>query len=113
MVERWSGAHSRLAEWLESALEDGLACFAFPATHRLCIRSTNGLERFNQELERRTRVARIFTNPDACLRLVTALSVEQSEEWLAGRVYLDMHKLEALDAETDSNGDEQATSNAA
>ena len=113
VVERWSGTHRRLAEWLETALEDGLACFAFPTAHRLRIRSTNGLERFNQELKRRTRVVRIFPNPDACLRLVTALCVEQSEEWLASRVYLDMRKLEALDAETAINDDEQATSKAA
>ena len=113
VVERWSGTHPKLAEWFETALEDALACFAFPAAHRLRIRSTNGLERFNQELKRRTRVVRIFPNPDACLRLVTALCVEQSEEWLASRVYLDMRKLEALDAETAINDDEQATSKAA
>jgi putative transposase len=90
VVERWSGTHPKVAEWLETALEDGLVCFAFPDTHRRQIRSTNGLERFNQELKRRTRVVRIFPNPAACLRLITALSVEQSEESLAGRVYLDL-----------------------
>jgi transposase-like protein len=40
---------------LRPALENGLACFAFPEAHRRRIRSTNGLERFNQELKRRTR----------------------------------------------------------
>ncbi len=94
VIERWSKTHPAVAEWLEAALEDGLACFAFPESHRRRIRSTNGLERFNQELKRRTRVVRIFPNPEACLRLVTALCVEQSEEWLASRVYLDMSKLQ-------------------
>ena len=94
VVERWARTHPHVAEWLETALEDGLACFAFPEPHRRRICSTNGLERFNQELKRRTRVVRIFPNPAACLRLVTALCVEQSEEWLAGRVYLDMRKLD-------------------
>ena len=51
------------------------------------------MERFNQELKRRTRVVRIFPNREACLRLVTALAVEQSEEWLTGRRYLDMEEL--------------------
>ena len=97
VVERWSVSHARVAEWLETALEDGLACFLFPESHRRRIRSTNGLERFNQELKRRTRVVRIFPNAEACLRLVTALCVEQSEEWLSGRVYLDMSLLEATD----------------
>jgi transposase-like protein len=40
------------------------------------------------------RVVRIFPNPQACLRLVTALAVEQSEEWVTGRRYLDMRELE-------------------
>ena len=56
-------------------------------------RTTNGLERFNQELKRRTNVVRIFPNGEACLRLVTALAVEQSEEWLTGRRYLGMEEL--------------------
>ena len=41
----------------------------------------------------------IFPSPAACLRLVTALCVERSEEWLAGRVYLDMRQLAAIDAD--------------
>lgn len=94
VIERWAATHPAVAEWLEAALEDGQACFSFPESHRRRFRSTNGLERFNQELKRRTRVARIFPNPAVCLRLVTALCVEHSEGWLAGRVYLDMSKLE-------------------
>jgi putative transposase len=115
VVERWSGSHPKVAEWLETALEDGLACFAFPESHRRRIRSTNGLERFNQELKRRTRVVRIFPNPAACLRLVTALCVEQSEEWLAGRVYLDMRKLTVIDADDPAatDQDEEVTTMAA
>jgi transposase-like protein len=38
-------------------------------------------------------VVRIFPNRHSCLRLVTALAVEQSEEWLTGRRYLDMEEL--------------------
>jgi putative transposase len=39
-------------------------------------------------------VVRILPNQEACLRLVTALCVEQSEEWVTGRRYLDMRELE-------------------
>jgi transposase-like protein len=99
VVERWSASHPAVARWIEDGIEDTLACFAFPESHRRCIRSTNGLERFNEELKRRTRVVRIFPNAAACLRLVTALCVEQSEEWLSGRRYLDMSLLEACDDE--------------
>ncbi len=52
----------------------------------------NGLERLNEEIKRRTRVVRIFPNAAACLRLVTALCVEQSDEWVSGRRYLPMHQ---------------------
>jgi transposase-like protein len=39
-------------------------------------------------------VVRIFPNRHSCLRLVTALALEQSEEWITGRRYLDMSELE-------------------
>jgi transposase-like protein len=58
-----------------------------PQAHRVRVRTTNGLERFNQELKRRTRVVRIFPNR-------AALAMEQSEEWVSGRRYLTLEPLE-------------------
>ncbi len=81
---------------MEEHIEECLTCLSFPESHRRRIRTTNGLERLNQEIKRRTRVVRIFPNRQACLRLVTALAVEQSEEWLTGRRYLDMEELREL-----------------
>jgi putative transposase len=89
-AERWRSSHPRVAAQLEEELEPCLACYAVPAAHRVRIRTTNGLERFNQELKRRTRVVRIFPNRASLLRLVTALAMEQSEEWVSGWRYLDM-----------------------
>ena len=86
----WKASHPPVAAKIEADLEDCLACYAFPAAHRPRIRTTNGLERLNQELKRRTRVVRIFPNRAAVERLVTALAMEQSEEWVSGRRYLDM-----------------------
>jgi putative transposase len=94
VAKKWrEKGHERIAEHLEEHIEGCLSCLSFPESHRRRIRTTNGLERFNQELKRRTRVVRIFPNPEACLRLVTALAVEQSEEWITGRRYLDMEEL--------------------
>lgn len=93
LADRWRGSHPKVAEHLEEHIEECLACLAFPESHRRRIRTTNGLERFNQEIKRRTRVVRIFPNRESCLRLVTALAVEQSEEWVTGRRYLDMEQL--------------------
>ncbi|MBA3390003.1 MAG: IS256 family transposase [Rubrobacter sp.] len=94
VAEKWrKKGHEKIACHLEEHIEECLECLAFPESHRRRIRTTNSLERFNQELKRRTRVVRIFPNTEACLRLVTALAVEQSEEWLTGRRYLDMEEL--------------------
>jgi putative transposase len=89
-AEQWRASHAPVATALEEELEGCLACYAVPSAHRVRVRTTNGLERFNQELKRRTRVVRIFPNRAALLRLVTALAMEQSEEWVSGRRYLDM-----------------------
>jgi putative transposase len=95
VAEKWRQKGSpKVSEHLEEHIEECLSCLAFPESHRRRIRTTNGLERLNQEIKRRTRVVRIFPNPEACLRLVTALAVEQSEEWVTGRRYLDMGELE-------------------
>jgi transposase-like protein len=90
VARRWEPTHPAVARVLDEGVEDCLACLAFPLAHRIRIRTTNGLERLNEEIKRRTRVVRIFPNPAACLRLVTAVCVEQSEEWVSGRCYLDM-----------------------
>jgi putative transposase len=93
LADRWRESHPKVAEHIEEHIEECLSCLYFPESHRRRIRTTNGLERFNQEIKRRTRVVRIFPNREACLRLVTALAVEQSEEWLTGRRYLNMEEL--------------------
>jgi putative transposase len=95
VAEKWrKKGNEKVSEHIEEHIEECLACLAFPESHRRRIRTTNGLERLNQEIKRRTRVVRIFPNRQSCLRLVTALAIEQSEEWLTGRRYLDMSELE-------------------
>jgi len=95
VARRWrEEGHEKVAEHIEEHLEECLSCLAFPESHRRRIRTTNGQERLNQEIKRRSRVVRIFPNREACLRLVSALAVEQSEEWVTGRRYLDMGELE-------------------
>jgi transposase-like protein len=82
-----------VAEHLEEHIEECLACPTVPESHRRRVRTTNDLERFNQEINRRTRVVRIFPNRKSCLRMVTTLAVEQSEEWVTGSRYLGMEWL--------------------
>jgi putative transposase len=93
-MKGWQGRFSGLVEWLEETLQDTLAVFTLPKEHRIIMRTNNGLERFHGKIRRRTRVVRIFPNRMSCLRLSTALSMEQSEEWITGHRYLDMDVLE-------------------
>jgi transposase-like protein len=94
LKEEWRGRFPKLVEWMEETLHDALAVFLLPAEHRKRMRTNNGLERFHEEMRRRTRVVRIFPNRMSCLRLCAALSMEQSEEWITGHRYLDMEVLE-------------------
>ena len=70
------------------AEQDLLHPFGHPGT--LNLKSTNMLERLNEEIKRRTRVVRIFPNPASCLRLVRALCAETHEGWLEDHRYLNM-----------------------
>jgi transposase-like protein len=97
VAARWQVSHPAIARPLEEGVDDGLACRAFPLAHRPRIRTTNGLERLHEEIKRRTRVVRIFPSRAACLRLVTALCIEQAEEWLSGRCYLARRDLSTTD----------------
>ncbi len=98
VVTEWRPRYPDLADKLEAETEDALTCFQFPAGHRMRIRTTNMMERLNEELRRRSRVVRIFPNAASCLRLMTALAQEQAAEWAAQFTYLDMAELERWDA---------------
>jgi putative transposase len=81
--------HPKVARLLEEHGEEILAVYSLPEPHRKRMKSTNMLERVNQEIKRRTRVVRIFPDEDACLRLTSALMMELNVEWM-DRIYLDM-----------------------
>jgi len=88
IVAKYENSASRLSEWLAANLPEGLTVFAFPGAFRKLLRTTNGVERLHREVRRRARVVSIFPNPASCLRLVSALLAEISEEWLTGRTYI-------------------------
>jgi len=97
VLDQWRPGHEELADWLEDNIEETMAYFHFPPAFRVQIRTTNMLERFNQELKRRSEVIRVFPNNESCLRLMTALAMEQTTEWACQRSYLDMRELEEWD----------------
>jgi transposase-like protein len=87
-IQKYQKNASRLAEWMAENIPEGLTVFSFPANHRQLLRTTNGVERLHREIRRRARVVSIFPNQASCLRLVSAVLNEISEEWLIGRTYL-------------------------
>ena len=93
LIYLYADSLPEIADFLENTADEVLACFNFPEEHRKRIRSTNGLERFHEEIRRRTRVIRIFPNEQACLRLVSALAAEQHDLWVSGKRYLNMEPL--------------------
>jgi transposase-like protein len=100
-LAKWQARHPKLCDWVEENIEETLTCFCLPQQHHKHMKSTNMLERLNQELKRRTHVVRIFPNAESCLRLVRALAVETHENWLEAIRYLNMadlaeHKKERL-----------------
>jgi transposase-like protein len=91
MVARYRDSAPRLSVWLEENVPEGLMVLSLPeehAAHRRLLRTTNGLERVNKEVKRRTRVASLFPSEASCLRLVSAVLIEISDEWQAGKAYL-------------------------
>ena len=97
MVEKVVGKYRKSApeftKWLEETIEEGLTVYQFPKEHWRKIRTSNGIERLNREIKRRTRVAVLFPNKASALRLVTGVIIEIHEDWVTGKRYLDMNPL--------------------
>jgi putative transposase len=87
-IQKYAKTASKLADWLEKNIPEGLSVLAFPAVQQKQLRTTNVLERLNRELDRRTTVVSIFPNEAACLRLSSALLIEVDERWQTERVYI-------------------------
>ena len=50
------------------------------------------IERLNEEIRKRERVIRIFTNRESVICLLGALLMEQDEKWTTGKKYFDMEE---------------------
>lgn len=92
-LAKWRGKYQKLTNWVEENIEETLTFYRLPRQHHKHLKSTNMLERLNEEIKRRTRVVRIFPNAESCLRLVRALTIEMHENWLEEHRYLSMEDL--------------------
>lgn len=92
-LKKWGKRYEKLCDWVESNIEETLTFYRLPRQHHKNLKSTNLLERLNEEIKRRTLVVRIFPNTASCLRLVRALAVEMHENWIEATRYLNMEDL--------------------
>ena len=111
LAEDYQDKYPELSELISEHAWETLGVYlAAPKAHHKRLRTTNMLERINQELKRRSRVVRIFPNPKSCLRLFTALLKEWHEDWAYGRKYLNMDLLKEWEAERLTQQKERAPS---
>ena len=92
-LQKWGQRYQRLCDWVEANIEQTFSFYRLPQPHHKHLKSSNMLERLNEELKRRTHVVRIFPNAASCLRLVRALAAEIHENWIEATRYLNMELL--------------------
>ena len=109
IAEDYQEKYPDLADFVSEHSWETLGVYhAAPAEHHKRLRTSNMIERVNQELKRRSKVVRIFPNPKSCLRLFTALLKEWHEDWVRGSKYLTMDLLEEFEAEQRAQLQERA-----
>jgi putative transposase len=86
-IKKYAKKASKLSTWMEENIPEGFTIFKHPKNLRRKLRTTNGVERINREILRRTRVASLFPNTDSLLRIASAILMEISEEWETGKIY--------------------------
>jgi transposase-like protein len=90
IIKTYESKAPKATALLDEAFDDITAVLALPLKYRKRLRTTNGVERLNQEIRRRERVIRIFPNAASVIRLMGALLMEHDEKWQTGRKYFDM-----------------------
>jgi putative transposase len=90
IIRQYGEKAAKAVSILETGFDDVTAVLALPEKYRKRLRTTNSVERLNEEVRRRERVIRIFPNRESVVRLMGALLMEQDEKWAAGKKYLDM-----------------------
>ena len=55
-LAKWSGKYSKFTGWVEDNIDETLTFYRLPRQHHKHLKSTNMLERLNEEIRRRTQV---------------------------------------------------------
>ncbi|QQL45024.1 IS256 family transposase [Sulfuriroseicoccus oceanibius] len=92
-LAKWGGKYHKLCDWVESEIEETLTFYRLPREHHKHLKSTNMLERLNEEIKRRTHIIRTFPNKAAAQRLIRAVTHQVHEQWIDQHRYLNMDHL--------------------
>src|SRR5260221_13553975 len=90
LLQTYAGRAPKAMETLEAGFDDASAVLVLPEPSRRRLRTSNAMERLNEEVRRRERVIRIFPSRASALRLLGAVLLEQDEHWTSGKRYFDM-----------------------
>ena len=90
MMERYREQAPKAMDLLDESFDDITAVYGLPAPYRKRLRTSNGIERLNEELRRRERVIRIFPNETSLIRLMGSVLMENHEKWMTGKKYFTM-----------------------
>ena len=89
-IAKYGTTAPTLARWMETAISQSLTVMPLPPEIRQRLRTTNGLERTNQEIRRRFKTIGSFVNQASCLRLASAILMEINDEWQFGKAFINI-----------------------
>ncbi|KXB39180.1 hypothetical protein HMPREF1872_01211 [Amygdalobacter nucleatus] len=85
-------------EILDRGWLDIVSVYALAEVLRKKLRTSNMVERLNEEVKRRERVIRIFPNIGSILRILGSILIDENEKW-SQRKYLDTSVLKKFELE--------------
>lgn len=83
LIDKYSLIYPSMTQTLDEGFEDSFQYCALEETTYSRLKSTNMLERVNEEIRRREKVIRIFPNAASAIRLIGTLLLDISDDWLS------------------------------
>ena len=81
LIEEYDDCCEKAMKILDEGFEDAMNVMSLPIKYRMTLRTSNLLERENQEIRRREKVIRIFPNTESAERLLGAVLMDHHDDW--------------------------------